>query len=251
MKHITFALLMSALTLSSSAFAGRVTVTTSDGVGITADHRGDGEHGVLLVHPFHSERGAWGDLGEVLDDQGANVLALDLRGHGTSRGEAEPTKMVEDIKAGVAYLRKRGAKKVTLLGAGLGGNLAFVAAAADPEITDVVMISPRLDANGVKVSSGLKGFGRRPLLLITGSDDQLSIKAANMMADRIDSAIVEVLSADGAGIKLLNRDSSIQGILVSWFNGAYEVASGEANLDLETESGKDLETTGTKLGERR
>lgn len=227
MKHILIALIGVALSFSSVAEAGRVSVTTTDGVSISADHRGSGEHGVILVHSFHTDRTGWGDLSEVFDRQGASVISLDLRGHGSSRGEATPVDMAKDVAAAAKYLRARGAKKITVIGAGLGGNVAFAAAAADAEITDVVMISPRLDANGVKISASLLKFGRRPLLLLSGSDDQLSIKAANMMADRIDSATVEVLSASGSGLKLINRDSSIQGILVSWLNGAYAVASGD------------------------
>lgn len=250
MKKLILATLCAALVLPASALAGRISLSTTDGITIAADHVGSGEHGVVLVPPFKGVRGDWHDLAAALEGQGANVVSLDLRGHGDSRGEAEPGKMVEDVKSAVAYLRKRGAKKITLIGASLGGNLALATAAADPEVADVVMISPRLDANGVKVSAALKGFGRRPLLLITGSDDTLSTKAANMMAERIDSAIVEVLDASGAGLKLMHRDSSIEGILVSWFNGAYDVASGEAKHDLETETGGELETTGVKLGEK-
>ncbi|MCA9566797.1 MAG: alpha/beta fold hydrolase, partial [Myxococcales bacterium] len=213
--------------------------------------RGSGKHGVVLVHPYHGSRAEWGDLPEVLDGQGANVVSIDLRGHGDSKGEIDGPKMVEDVKAAVGYLRKKGVEKVTIIGAGLGANVALAAAAADAEVTDVVMITPRLDANGVKVSTSLKGFGRRPLLLISGSDDSLSIKASEMIADRVDTARVEVLSAEGTGLKLINRDSNIQGILVSWFNGAYAVASGDSSLDLNTEGGQQLETTGVKLGEKK
>lgn len=251
MKKLILATLCAMLVCPASALAGRISLTTTDGITIAGDHVGDGEHGVVLVPPFHAQRGDWGDLAEVLEGQGANVVSIDLRGHGDSKGESEPTKMVADVAAAVAHLRKKGAKKITLIGASLGANLALAAAAADAGVTDVVMISPRLDANGVKVSAALKGFGRRPLLLITGGDDALSTKAANMMADRIDSAVVEVLAASGTGLKLINRDSAIQGILVSWYNGAYDVASGEAKHDLNTATGDEMETTGVKLGEKR
>lgn len=249
MKHFLTAVILSFLTISTPASAGRVSIATPDGTTLSADQRGSGEHGVVLVHAFHGERASWGDLPEVLQQQGANVVSIDLRGHGASRGEPTPDGMITDVKAAATYLTKRGAKTVTVMGVGLGGNLAFRAAAEVDAIADVVMISPRLDANGVKLSPGLKGFGRKPLLLVTGNDDQLSIKAANMLSDRIVSATVEVLSASGSGTKLLNRDSAIQGMLVSWYNGAYAVASGDEQLDLETGSADSVKTTGVKLGE--
>jgi pimeloyl-ACP methyl ester carboxylesterase len=249
-KNVLLALALALATLTADpAYAGRVSFSTEDGQTISADQRGSGEHGVVFVHAYHGDHSTWGDLPEVFQQQGANVLAIDLRGHGASRGESDPPAMVADVRAAAQYLKRRGAKKVTVVGVGLGGNLGFAAGAADELITDVVMISPRLDAQGVKVSSSLKGFGRKPLLLVTGNDDQLSIKAANMMADRIATATVEVLSAGGSGVKLLNRDSAIQGILVSWFNGAYAVASGEEKLDLQTDTEGKVETTGVKLGE--
>lgn len=249
MKHFLTAIVVSILTLSVPAHAGRVSISTPDGTTLSADHRGSGEHGVILVHAYHADRASWGDLPEVLDQQGGSVLSLDLRGHGASKGEPTPEGMITDVEAAAAYLVKRGAKKITVIGVGLGGNVGFRAAANVEAIHDLIMISPRLDANGVKLSPGLKGFGRKPLLLVTGNDDQLSIKAANMLSDRIVSATVEVLSAGGSGTKLLNRDSAIQGMLVSWFNGAYAVASGDSQLNLETGSAEQVKTTGVKLGE--
>ncbi len=250
MKKLVVALLATVMS-PCVAFAGTIQLITADRVQLAADHQGEGERGVVLIHSFHAERTGWGDLPDILEQQGAQVLAIDLRGHGASKGDTtDATSMLKDVEAAVAYLRKHGAKQISLLGAGLGGNLALAVAASDPAITDVVMISPRLDARGVKVSAYLKKYGDRPLLLIASGSDGLSTRAANLIADRNARATVEIVDAAGNGIKLLNRDSSIEGILVSWYNGAYDVTNKAPSLDLQTGSGEQLETTGVKIGER-
>lgn len=234
---------------SSPAFAGTVRVTTADRVSLSAQSEGSGDHGVLVVHDNDQDHTSVAELTKAFGDAQMMVLSLDLRGHGKSSGNADPAASVKDVAAGVAYLRKRGAKQVSIVGVAMGGNLAFNAAAQDAEVTNVVMISPALNHDGVKASTGLEGYGERPILMVVGSDDPLGRKAANLLADRLENATVEVLGANGAGTTLVKRATDLPTMVVTWLSDINDKMAQEQKADLSTEN-EQLETSGTKLGER-
>jgi pimeloyl-ACP methyl ester carboxylesterase len=236
---------------AADATAGTISLTTSDAIKLSANHEGRGDHGVVLIHANGGDRAGWADMSEVLSEAGLQVVSLDLRGHGASAGDANPLKMKEDVLAATAYLRGRGVNHVTLVGAKLGGNVALAAAAADPEINAVVMISPALNAGGVKVTASLSKLGDRPLLMIAGDDDTLSKKAMNLIDNEISTGTVMVLESGGSGMALVNRASDLETLLIGWASGKPKAASGDLSQDVKTGEATNLETTGTKLGERK
>ncbi|MCB9677545.1 MAG: alpha/beta hydrolase [Alphaproteobacteria bacterium] len=238
--------------LFSDAWAGTISLTTSDAVTLSAEHQGRGDRGVILVHGSGGDRSGWADIAKGLAGAGLQVVNVDLRGHGASKGEPDPLKMHEDVLSAAKYLRGKGVKHIMVVGTKLGGNVALAAAAADPEIESVVMISPALNASGVKVTASLPALGERKLLLIAGEDDTLSKKAVNLIDNEIDTGTVMVLDSGGSGMALVNRASDLETTLIAWGKGSTD---GNAITDPKASVGSGdtsaMETTGTKLGERR
>jgi pimeloyl-ACP methyl ester carboxylesterase len=102
-----------------------VSFLTDDGGEVYADVYGAGIHGVVLAHGGQFNKESWKKQATVLATAGFQVLAIDFRGYGPSRGPGQSNPMDAplyfDVLAAVRYLRKTGAKSVSVVGASMGG----------------------------------------------------------------------------------------------------------------------------------
>ena len=118
------------LVLFTGNVAAQKTVSfpTKDGGVIYGDVYGEGNRAVVLAHggQFHKE--SWKKQAIVLKAAGFRVLAIDFRGYGQSRGpgQSDPLSapLYFDVLAAVLYLRKTGAKTVSVVGGSMGGGAA-------------------------------------------------------------------------------------------------------------------------------
>src|SRR5437667_8912302 len=105
-----------------------VSFPTADGGVVSADSYGTGERGVVLAHGGRFNKGSWEKQAQTLAAAGFRVLAIDFRGYGQSRGPGDSDPMSAplhlDVLAAVRYLRKSGAKTVSVVGASMGGGAA-------------------------------------------------------------------------------------------------------------------------------
>src|SRR5258708_3976251 len=105
-----------------------VSFTTDDSGVIYADLYGDGERGVVLAHGGRFKKESWEKQAQALAAAGFRVLTIDFRGYGQSRGPGQSDPMNAplqlDVLAAVRYLRKTGAKTVSVVGASMGGGAA-------------------------------------------------------------------------------------------------------------------------------
>lgn len=105
-----------------------VSFPTQDGGLIYANLYGKGERGVVLAHGGRFNKESWDKQARELVQAGFRVLAIDFRGRGKSRGGAQaqaPDDGVHfDVLAAIRYLRKSGAKTVSVVGASFGGGAA-------------------------------------------------------------------------------------------------------------------------------
>ena len=58
-----------------------------------------------------------------------------------------------------------------LAGASIGANLAVLAAADDPTVRSLALLSVGLDYRGLRLEAALKKFGARPALLVASQED--------------------------------------------------------------------------------
>jgi pimeloyl-ACP methyl ester carboxylesterase len=126
--------------------AEHVSFPTQDGGIVYADLYGNGERGVVLAHGGRFNKESWKKQARILEKAGFRVLAFDFRGYGQSKGPGQAdiytAPLHLDVLAAVRYLRKTGAKSVSVVGGSLGGGAAPhpAAEAAPGEIDRLVLL---------------------------------------------------------------------------------------------------------------
>ena len=177
---------------------------------------------VVLVPMLGRPKDDWQAVGERLADANITALAIDLPGASVPADPAELARWHEDIGAAVAYLVSQPSNvrpgAVGLLGASLGANLAAVAAAADPSVRSMALVSPSLDYRGVRIETALRVYGARPALLIASLHDPYAARSVRELA--LDAPGVRQMRwSDTAahGTVLLARDPDLVRSLVEWF----------------------------------
>ena len=126
-----------------------------------AEIYGESDRAVVLAHGGQFNKESWKKQAEILVAAEFRVLALDLRGYGKSRGPGDSDPMdaplYQDVLAAVRYLRKMGAKHVSVVGASMGGWAAGDASIASQpgEIDRLVFLgsAPGGPANKLKSPS--------------------------------------------------------------------------------------------------
>jgi dienelactone hydrolase len=121
-------LVASVLSLGFSAFAQQTVAIPVPGATkeVRGDLYGSGSRAVILVHGGGRTKESWRKQTPALTDAGFVVLAIDFRGDftndkGLAISEGSDEDNAADILAAAAYLRKRGAKSVSCIGASMGG----------------------------------------------------------------------------------------------------------------------------------
>lgn len=216
--------LITALVLpGESRAAQRVTLRTDDGIILTATWYEPPARGpaVILVHMLHRSRRDFDALASRLASEGIGALALDLRGHGDSQGSigTDFAPMVADVKAARRFLIGRSdvSGKIGLLGASLGANLVALAAADDPGVASLALLSPSLDYRGLRIEAAMRKFGSRPVLMVVSDDDPYASRSAHDLEKGTRGREILSLTGAGHGSTMLEREASLMGSLVDWF----------------------------------
>jgi dienelactone hydrolase len=188
--------------VGTQAEPGKVTVEilSSDGTRIAGDwfqpeaKPGGTIPAVLLLHDFGEDRRVWDNLvhGFLLKNSFA-ALTLDLRGHGASGAKIssftreERQRLVEskalqlDLEAVVKWLKAKDtvdSDHISMIGAGLGASLAFVASGEFDAFRSSVAISPDYKESQI-LSAGIKSLQPHSILYIAsqkGSPEELSVR---------------------------------------------------------------------------
>jgi len=153
---------LAALFLSQIAAAPKtVSFPTEDGGLVFADVYGTGDRGIVLAHGGRFNKESWAKQAQTLAAAGFQVLALDFRGYGKSRGPGDSAPMDAplhlDVLAAVRYLRKNGAKSVSIVGGSMGGGAAGDASIASQpgEIDRLVLLGAAPNGPADKLKSSI------------------------------------------------------------------------------------------------
>ena len=161
------------------------TATTQDGqtISYALYEAQPGSPAVILLHMLRRTRMDWDSVAKWLQRSGFTVIVPDLRGHGQSTGELavfkeeDYNKMIYDIGALKSILQNQGAdtKRLAIVGASVGANVAYNYALTDADVKTVVLLSPGLDYKGITVQP--KSFSKT-FLVVASKDDNYSAATA-------------------------------------------------------------------------
>jgi uncharacterized protein len=177
--------------------------TTTDGVDLVGDVRGRGPAGVVLAHMFPSDRTVWTGFAETLAAEGFHVLNFDFRGYGQSGGSRDLSLLWEDVLAAADELRARGARRVVVVGASMGGTAALVAAARE-EFDGVVTLSAPSTFMGIAAPPDVVAAVDEPKLFVAAEGDGRAAATAQQFYTTAPGAKrVEIVTGDDHGTALL------------------------------------------------
>ncbi len=212
--------------ISATAVASeRVTFRTDDGLTLVAtwyEPPSRPAPAVIFVHMLQKSRRDWDQVAGQMAAEGIGGLAIDLRGHGESPGSPQDyTGMVQDVRAARRFLSSRpeGApSRIGIAGASIGASLAALAAADDPAVVSLALLSPALDYRGLRLDQAIKKYGARPALLVASDDDGYSLRTVRDL-EKAGGGVREaaILVRAGHGTAMLGGESDLGRRLLEWF----------------------------------
>lgn len=196
------------------------TATTTDGQTIAYQIYPNkaGSPAVILLHMLRRTRTDWDSIAKWLQKNGYTVIVPDLRGHGQSTGNWEQftpedfNKMAFDVAAMKSVLENQGAdvKRLAIIGASIGANIAFNYAASDPDVKTVVLLSPGLEYKGVL--AGSTRFNK-PFMVVASRDDEYGAQSAQEIVNKNPSAKILMYEDAGHGTNMFVKNNLAPSIL--------------------------------------
>ncbi len=186
----------------------------------------------LLLHMMPATKESWDRFARRLAKSGFAVLAIDLRGHGESRQAGDGRRLdyklfedrdhqdkIKDVEAAAAWLAERQAplKRLVVVGASIGANLAIAYAAAHPGVAATAALSPGLDYRGVTTPDKVRKMAPgQPLFLAASSEDELSFKTDRELAQLKPDAVVREYGGAGHGTSMFDARPELMEELAAW-----------------------------------
>jgi len=176
---------------------------------------------VVLVGMLGRPKDDWQVTGQRLADANITALMIDLPGQVLPDDARVASGWSEEIRAALTFLEGRPETRsgaLGVVGASFGGSLAALAAAVDPRVHSLVLISPSMDYRGVRIEGPMRQYGARPALLIASRQDYYAARSARELADK-PPGVRELQWSDLAahGTALLSREPDLVRTLVDWF----------------------------------
>ena len=181
MPRFTFFLILLFGCASCGLFADsfrEVSFETADVGTVYANLYGEGDHAVVLAHGAIFDKESWHPLATAIVKKGLQVLAIDFRGYGKSQSGSRASAKYLDLLAGMDFLSTQGAKRVSMLGASMGGGAAAQAAveAKTEQLVKLILLAP------ARVSSPNKLQGNKLFIVSKGDGLYSSVVSAHKKA---------------------------------------------------------------------
>ncbi|HZI15680.1 MAG TPA: alpha/beta hydrolase [Myxococcus sp.] len=188
------------------------TTSATDGTSLHYRVLGDGPRNVVLVHGWMVSGAAWDPMLAKLDLTGLRVVVMDHRGSGQS-GKPLGGYTLEGLANDVLKVADAaGAKRFTVVGHSMGGQLAqWVAAHAPERVEGVVLITP-VPAAGMQLPPDAAGLFRTS----AGSREKQQI-ILGLATKQLKPEALEALLKDAAGVSA----PSIENVFDAWTKGGF------------------------------
>jgi pimeloyl-ACP methyl ester carboxylesterase len=188
-----------------------VTFPSRDGVELQGRVFGQGTTAVVLSHMLPADQRSWFDLAGRLADEGYVVLTYDFRGYcpggdgGCSQGERDISAIWQDVLGAIDLVRERGADRVVLIGASMGGTASLVAAGQPgTDVEAVITLSAPTSIEGLVADGQLMQTISAGKLFVAGVGDFGAAQAAQeLYSISPPPKRVEIVPADDHGTDLL------------------------------------------------
>ena len=155
---------------------------------------------VILLHSLGYNSQWWGDLPQELLNKGYAVLAIDLRGHGSSIYNSRLAKTSwknlknsafakypDDVLAIINKVKEENTKRIffdnyAIVGADIGASAGVITAdRMKIKPKTIVMLSPVVDSKGLYIPVSMAHLNKVDFLSISGTDDTMSKEADNYL----------------------------------------------------------------------
>ena len=177
---------------------------------------------VVLVPMLGRHPDDWQAVAQRLADANIHALAIDLPSTTLPADAGALAAWHEGVRSAVAFLSSRPEDvrpgSIGIAGASLGASLAAMAAAVDPGVRALALVSPSLEYRGLRIEPPLVVYGARPALLMASAQDPYAARSVRTLA-RADAGLRQVQwsSVPAHGTLLLARDPALVDVLVEWF----------------------------------
>lgn len=207
-----------------------VQVKASDGLTLRGDFYAllpdavpkSGAPAVLLLHDLNGNRADNVPLVKPLLQEGYHVLAVDLRGFGETGGKPDWETAVSDAQLWLNWLKQQPGvhpRELTIIGEGIGANLALIVCGGDPSCATSVALSPGLvDCDKRDCQTDIATLGKPAVdYFVTASKAALTnglprhsmLLVASQMDSNAKSSINQIvaLAQTEVGVRLLPKEA--------------------------------------------
>lgn len=176
---------------------------------------------VILLHQLYTNRTSWQPLIGLLLGGGYNVLNVDMRGFGETRGSIDWNKAIEDVVTWQNWLRTEVgvSNAISTIGSSIGSTIAVRGCSADPACKTAIAISPGWEYYRIGLRPALEEeLGDRPALLIYAERDRWPALGMPSILEVASPAIETYMYAGNAhGMNLLKAENqTMVPLMLEW-----------------------------------
>jgi len=108
---------------------------------------------------------------------------------------------------------------MAIVGASIGANVALTAAALEPAVRTVVLLSPGGDYAGVKTHDPMIAYAERPVLIAASEQDTYAADSSLRLEGlAVGNAELIMYSGSGHGTIMLDREPNLPDLIISWLD---------------------------------
>lgn len=200
--HVVLAaIVLSIAVMACSPSGKKASFRSVDGYLLRARTYGEGSTAVILASAKGQD--AWRSSAKRLASEGYAAITFDFRGHEGSEGSKDLHLLDRDILGAIRFAKKQGSTKIVVVGEGLGGTAALIAA-SKTDIGGVVTLSAPAESSGLDAGPILSNISSGKMFIAAVGDKKGAADAKSMLRASLDpDADLVLLPGDVRGVALL------------------------------------------------